>query len=110
MGAAIWQRRRSLASLRIQSFRPRQLRWVLLHESGLVLGISALVGTVVGIYGHLLADRYLLLATGFPISFSSQAPRAFGVFVLVLVAALVVLAIPGYLVSKTSPAMALDAP
>jgi putative ABC transport system permease protein len=110
MGAAIWQRRRSLASLRIQSFQSRQLRWVLLHESGLVLGISALMGTVVGIYGHLLADRYLLLATGFPISLSSQAPRAFGVLVLVMVAALAVLTIPGYLVSKTSPAMALDAP
>jgi len=110
MGAAIWQRRRSLASLRIQSFQPRQLRWVLLYESGLVLGVSCLMGAIVGIYGHLLADRYLLLATGFPISFSSQAPRAFEVFMLVLVAALAVLAIPGYLVSKTSPAMALEAP
>ena len=75
-----------------------------------MLGISCLMGAIVGIYGHLLADRYLLLATGFPISLSSQAPRAFGVFMLVLVAALAVLAIPGYLVSKTSPAMALDAP
>ena len=110
MGAAIWQRRRTLASLRIQSFQPGQLRWVLLQESGLVLGVSCLVGAIVGIYGHLLADRYLLLATGFPISLSSQAPRAFDVLLLVLVAALAVLTIPGYLVSKTSPAMALDAP
>jgi putative ABC transport system permease protein len=110
MGAAIWQRRRSLASLRLQSFQPRQLRWVLLYESGLVLGVSCLLGTLVGIYGHLLADRYLMLATGFPISLSPQAPRAIEVLMLVLVAALAVLAIPGYLASKTSPAIALEAP
>ncbi len=110
MGAALWQRRRSLASLRIQSFKPRQLRWILLYESGLVLGVSCLVGAIVGIYGHLLADRYLLVATGFPVAQSLQAPRAIGVLALVLFAALAVLAIPGYLVSKTSPAMALDAP
>jgi len=59
MGAAIWQRRPSLASLRIQSFSPRQLQSVLLYESGLVLGVGCLVGAIAGIYGHLLGDRYL---------------------------------------------------
>jgi putative ABC transport system permease protein len=110
MGAAIWQRRRSLASLRVQSFRPRQLRSVLLCESGLVLGASCLVGTLVGVYGHMLADRYLMIATGFPTSLSLQGPKAIEVLLLVLVAAFAVLAIPGYLASQTSPAMALEAP
>jgi putative ABC transport system permease protein len=110
MGAAIWQRRPSLASLRVQSFRPRQLRWVLLYESGLVLGASCVVGALAGVYGHLLADRYLMFATGFPTSLSSQAPKAIEVLILVLAAALAVLAIPGYLASQTSPAMALEAP
>lgn len=110
MGAAIWQRRRSLASLRVQSFRPRQLRFVLLYESGLVLGASCFVGALVGVYGHLLADRYLMLATGFPTTLSPQGPKAIEVLVLVLAAALAVLAIPGYLASQTSPAMALEAP
>jgi putative ABC transport system permease protein len=110
MGAAIWQRRRSLASLRVQSFQPQQLRWMLLYESGLVLGASCLVGALAGIYGHLLADRYLMLATGFPTSLSPQGPKAIEVLLLVLAAALAVLAIPGYLASQTSPAMALEAP
>ncbi len=110
MGAAIWQRRRTLASLRIPELPARPAALGAPTESGLVLGVSCLVGAIVGISGHLLADRYLLLATGFPISLSSQAPRAFDVLLLVLVAALAVLTIPGYLVSKTSPAMALDAP
>jgi putative ABC transport system permease protein len=110
MGAAIWQRRRSLASLRVQSFRPRQLRSVLLCESGLVLGASCLVGTLAGIYGHVLADRYLMIATGFPTSLSLQGPKAIEVLLLVLAAAFAVLAIPGYLASQTPPAMALEAP
>lgn len=110
MGAAIWQRRRSLASLRVQSFLPRQLCWVLLYESGLVLGASCMVGALAGVYGHLLADRYLMFATGFPTSLSLQGLEAIEVLALVLAAALAVLAIPGYLASQTSPAMALEAP
>jgi putative ABC transport system permease protein len=110
MGAAIWQRRRSLASLRVQSYQPQQLRVVLLCESGLVLGASCFVGALAGIYGHLLADRYLMFATGFPTSLSSQGLKAIEVLMLVLAAALAVLAIPGYFASRTSPAMALEAP
>jgi putative ABC transport system permease protein len=112
MAAAIWQRqrRRSLASLRVQSYQPRQLRGMLLCETGLVLGASCLVGALAGAYGHLLADRYLMLATGFPTSLSVQGSRAMEILLLVLAAALVVLAIPGYLASQTPPSMALEAP
>lgn len=110
MGAAIWQRRRSLASLRVQSYQPQQLRLVLLYESGLVLGASCVVGALAGVYGHLLADRYLMFATGFPTDLSPQGLKVIEVLTLVLAAALVVLAIPGYLASQTSPAMALEAP
>ena len=66
IGAGIWQRRASLASLRIHSFTPWQLRAVLTFESVLVLGTGGLVGALAGIYGHLLCDRYLRLTTGFP--------------------------------------------
>jgi putative ABC transport system permease protein len=108
MGAAIWQRRASLASLRIQSFQPSQLRWVLACESGLVLGASCMVGALMGVYSHLFADRFLLLTTGFPVSVSLEGVGAVRVLLLVLVAALIVLAIPGYLASQTPPAMALE--
>src|SRR5205807_1953399 len=57
MGASIWQRRRSLASLRIQSFRPAQLRAVLLFEAALVLATGAVTGAAAGLYGHSLFDR-----------------------------------------------------
>jgi putative ABC transport system permease protein len=109
MGAAIWQRRSLLASLRIQSFSPRQLQGVLLYESGLVLGVGCLVGAIAGIYGHLLGDRYLKLSTGFPAAFTLQGFQALEVIVLVGVAALVVLAVPGYLAARVPPGLALEA-
>ena len=109
MGAAIWQRRPALASLRIQSFQPRQLRGVLIFESGLVLGTGCLVGALAGIYGHLLMDYYLKLTTGFPTSPSSQLSQTIEMVLLVVVAALLALAGPGYLASRTPPTLALEA-
>ena len=109
MGAAIWQRRPSLASLRIQSFQPKQLRAVILWESALVLGSGCTAGAIAGIYGHMLGDRYLKLATGFPISFSIHGLQAIEVLLLVLAAALLALAVPGYLASRTPPSLALEA-
>ena len=109
MGAAIWQRRPSLASLRIQSFQPGQLRRILVCESGLVLGAGCLTGALAGIYGHLLIDLYLKAATGFPTSVSSQGPQTIEVVLLVLAAALLALAGPGYIASRTPPALALEA-
>ncbi len=108
MGAAIWQRRPSLASLRIQSFQPGQLRAVLLWESGLVLGAGCVAGALAGAYGHVLGDRYLRLATGFPTSLSVQGHQTIEVVLLILAAALLALAVPGFLASRTPPVLALE--
>ncbi len=108
MGASIWQRRRSLASLRMQSFQPSQLRAILLYESGLVLGAGCLVGALVGTYGHALIDRYLRLVTGFPAPFSIAAPQTVETVAAVVAVALIVLAVPGYVVSRVSPSLALQ--
>lgn len=108
MGASIWQRRPSLASLRIQSFRPSQLRIVLLCESGLVLGTGCFVGAMAGVYGHELIDRYLRLVTGFPAPFSPAAPQMFEITIAIIAAALIVLAIPGYIASRVAPSLALQ--
>jgi putative ABC transport system permease protein len=108
MGASIWQRRRSLASLRIQSFQPPQLRVILLCESGLVLGTGCLVGALVGTYGHALIGRYLRLVTGFPAPFSVAAPQTIETVAAVVAVALIVLAVPGYVASQVSPSLALQ--
>lgn len=108
MGAAIWQRRPTLASLRIQSFTPRQLRSILLYESALVLATGCLTGAIAGVYGHLLSDRFLRLTTGFPAPFSLEGFQAVGITLVIVVTALTVLAIPGYIASKAPPRLALQ--
>jgi putative ABC transport system permease protein len=108
MGASIWQRRRSLASLRIQSFRPSQLRAVLLCESALVLLTGSLVGAAAGLYGQALIDRYLRGVTGFPAPFSTTAPQVLGTIGAIVGAALVVLAVPGFIAARAPARLALQ--
>ncbi|MGA2452956.1 MAG: ABC transporter permease [Solirubrobacteraceae bacterium] len=108
IGAGIWQRRASLASLRIHSFSPWQLRGVLTCESILVLGTGAITGAAAGVYGHLLCDRYLRLTTGFPAPFAVEGVHTIQTILLIVVGALLVLAIPGYMASQVSPQLALQ--
>jgi putative ABC transport system permease protein len=108
MGASIWQRRRSLASLRIQSFRPSQLRLILLCESALVLATGSLTGAAAGLYGHALIDRYLRGVTGFPAPFSTAAPQMLATIGVVIGTALVVLAVPGFIAARAPAPLALQ--
>jgi putative ABC transport system permease protein len=108
MGAGIWQRRSKLASLRIHSFSPRQLRVILLYESILVLGTGAIVGALAGIYGHLLSDRFLRLTTGFPAPFAIGGGHTLQTILIIVLAALAALAIPAYAASQVSPQLALE--
>ncbi len=103
LSAAIWQRRRRLASLKTQGYNSKQLWRSLLLESAIVLGVGCVGGAVLGIYGHALAGRWLKLTTGFP------APFSLGEVELVLTVALVgsialsVIALPGLYAARVSP-------
>jgi putative ABC transport system permease protein len=108
IGAGIWQRRASLASLRLHSFSQWQLRGVLVCESVLVLGAGGLAGAVAGMYGHLLCDRYLRLTTGFPAPFAVEGAHTVQTVLLIVLGALVVLAVPGYVASQAPPQLALQ--
>ena len=108
MGAGIWQRRTSLASLRIHSFSPWQLRGVLACESLLVLGTGGLAGALAGVYGHLLGDRFLRLTTGFPAPFAIEGVHTIQTILLIVIGALLALAIPGYFASQVPPQLALQ--
>jgi putative ABC transport system permease protein len=107
MGAAVWQRRPSLAALRLQSFTPRQLRRALLLESAFVLSVGCVTGGITGLYGHYLLSRWLKITTGFPAPFGVSVWHA-GTFALVFFIALGVMAIPGYLASKAPPRLGLQ--
>ncbi len=108
MGAAIWQRRASLAALRIQSFSPRQLWRVLLLETGIVLGAGCLTGALVGVYGQVVIDRYLRFVTGFPVAVTLGGWSTVEIVGVVLVAALAVVAIPGWFAARVPPRLGLQ--
>jgi putative ABC transport system permease protein len=108
MGAGIWQRRATLASLRINSYRPSQLRAILAWESLLVLGTGGVTGAVAGSYGHFLTDRYLRLTTGFPAPFAFAGAHTVQTILLIVVGALLAFAIPGYIASRVPPQVALQ--
>jgi putative ABC transport system permease protein len=110
IGASIWERRPSLASLRIQSFRPAQLRIVLLWESGLVVATGSLVGGVAGLYGHALIDLYLRTMTGFPTQFSAAVTEGLLVMGGIVGATVALLAGPGVIASRVPPSLALREP
>jgi putative ABC transport system permease protein len=107
LASSIQQRRSALAGLRLAGAAPARLRRILLLEGSLVLGAGCVTGALAGIYGQFVMDAYLRHVTGFPVSSAGGAVRAIEILVLVLAAALAIVAIPGWLASRVSPALAL---
>ena len=103
LGSLFWQRRGFVAFIRCQGFRkPVLWRW-LLWESSLLLGIGCLAGAIFGVYGQLLLSHALATVTGFPISFNLEVLVALSTFALVSIAAVAVVAVPGYLIVRAPP-------
>jgi putative ABC transport system permease protein len=108
MSAAIWQRRASLAALRLQSVRPGQLWTVLLAESAMVLGAGCATGALAAVYGQFLIDRYLRLTTGFAAPFKLAGLPAIEAFAGVMAMALLAIAIPGWLAARAPARLGLQ--
>jgi putative ABC transport system permease protein len=104
MGGMIWQRRPSLAALKVHGFPEAELWRALLLESGLLLGTGCLIGAVFGLYGQVLLSRALQAITGFPVFYSTAGLIAVGILALVTVVAVAMLAIPGWLAVRVRPA------
>jgi len=106
LGAAIAQRRASLAALRIEGARPGDLRRVLLIEAAVMLGAGCIPGALAGFYGQVVIDGYLKHVTGFPVAgaVTGWRPVLISAIVIALVFALMVL--PGWWASRVSPALA----
>ncbi|HWX98128.1 MAG TPA: FtsX-like permease family protein [Solirubrobacteraceae bacterium] len=106
--SSVWQRRASLASLRLLGVKPRRLRLILALEAALMLAAGCLTGAVVGVYGQLVLDGYLRHVTGFPVARVATGARPLEIFALVLAAAFAIVAVPGWLASRVAPALALE--
>jgi putative ABC transport system permease protein len=108
LSSSIWQRRASLAGLRLAGVRARRLRRILLMEATLMMGAGCLAGAVAGVYGQVIIDGYLERVTGFPVANLAASGRPFAVLALVVALVLAIVAIPGWSASRVSPTLALN--
>jgi putative ABC transport system permease protein len=107
LASSIHQRRGALAELRLTGAPSARLRRVLLVEAALMLGAGCVTGALAGFYGQYVIDAYLRHVTGFPVAGAGASPRPVEIFALVIAAALAAVAIPAWLASRVSPALAL---
>lgn len=108
MGGMIWQRRARLARLKVDGMTEGELWRSMLLESGLLLGAGCVTGAVFGLYGQVLLSRALASVTGFPAVYSVAITVAITSVVLVTAVAVAIVALPGYLASRVSPALGLQ--
>ena len=108
LGSSVWQRRASLAGLRLAGARPGRLRRIMLAEAMLMLGAGCLTGALAGIYGQVIIDGYLKHVTGFPVAKLTANGRPLEVLALVIGIVLALVAVPGWSASRVSPTLALD--
>jgi putative ABC transport system permease protein len=108
IGAMVWQRRARLAKLKLEGLARSQLWRTILLESALLLGAGCGAGVLFGLYGQRLADRALARTIGFPVAHSLSPLPAIASLGVVVVAALVVLALPGYLATGVPASVALQ--
>jgi putative ABC transport system permease protein len=108
MSAAIWQRRRRLAAYKVQGFRERQLRRILLLETVVILVLGCTLGVVAGTFAHLLGNRWLELTTGFPAPFSPQTGQALVTLLLITLCAGAVVAVAGSLAARVSARLSFN--
>jgi putative ABC transport system permease protein len=108
MANMVWQRRPRLAKLKLEGF-PREELWrTIILESVLLVGVGCVSGAMFGLYGQQLLDRALANVIGFPVVYSFGALTAVASLAIVTVAAVVIVALPGYLATAVPPAVALE--
>jgi putative ABC transport system permease protein len=106
--SAIWQRRVSLAAMSLSGAGPGRLWRILLMEATLMLAAACASGAVAGLYGQVVIDGYLRHVTGFPVAQIAAGWRPLEIFALVILTALIIVTIPGWLASHVSPTLALE--
>jgi putative ABC transport system permease protein len=107
MAGMIWQRRPTVARLKVHGYSERELWGALMIESGILLGAGCLAGAVFGLFGQVLLSRALETITGFPVFYAAAGLTALAILALVTVVAMAMLAIPGWLAVRVRAAPGL---
>jgi putative ABC transport system permease protein len=105
LGATIWQRRARLASLKTMGFDNMQLWRALLLEGTISVAIGCADGAILGIYGHVLASRWLKLTTGFPAPFELGVTQLLLALAIVTAITLLIIAAPGLSAARVPPSL-----
>jgi len=108
IGNMVWQRRPRLAKLKLEGFPATELWRTILLESLLLLAVGCLTGAVLGLYGQQLLDRALANVINFPVVYSLTISAAILSVAIVTAAAMLIIAVPGYLAARVRPAVALQ--
>ncbi|HWY18255.1 MAG TPA: FtsX-like permease family protein [Solirubrobacteraceae bacterium] len=108
MANMVWQRRPRLAKLKLEGFPVGELWRTILLESVLLVGVGCTSGAVFGLYGQQLLDRALANVIGFPVVYSFGGLVAITSLLIVTVASVAIVALPGYLATGVAPAVALQ--
>jgi putative ABC transport system permease protein len=108
MGAMIWQRRPRLAKLKLEGFPPAGLWQTIMLESLILLGVGCASGAIFGLLGQQLLDRALSITINYPVVPSLGLGGAVVSLALVTVAAVAILAAPGWLAAKVPASLALQ--
>lgn len=108
MGGMIWQRRETLAALKVHGYPETELWRALLLESALLLGTGCLIGGAFGLCGQILMSRALATITGFPVVYAAAGTTALTILILVTVVSVAMLAIPGWLAVRVRAAPGLS--
>ena len=108
MGTMVWQRRPRLAKLKLEGFTRAELWRTVLLESLLLLGAGCLSGAVFGLLGQQLLDRALANVINFPVVHSLAVLPTLASLVVVVLAAELTIALPGYLATGVPATVALE--
>jgi putative ABC transport system permease protein len=103
--ALIWQRRPQIAYLKRQGYRRAVLWRALLYESALLLGAGCSIGAAFGLYGQVLLSHALASVTGFPVLTSIGPLVALWSVAIVSLAAMSIVAAPGYIAARAAPSV-----
>lgn len=105
MASMIWQRRERIAYIKRQGFT-RGLLWrALFFESAILLLAGCSIGAIFGLYGQLLLSHALTTVTGFPLVVGIGPLIALTSVAVVSIAALAIVAVPGYLAVRVRTTM-----
>jgi putative ABC transport system permease protein len=108
LASAIWQRRASLATLKLSGVREGRLRKLLILESGLMLSVGAIAGAAWGVYGQVALDSYLKATTGFPVQPLAASTRPIEVLLVVFLASMLISLIPTWFTARVPTFVALE--